>query len=93
VREVLVEASEPVVVPNQEDLARLVERYIDISGTEDDWTFSLVEEIAAAVCDGGLSGAEVMQEIGLDGDIEIGQAQLDAFVGEVRSTCPSHETG
>jgi len=96
IREVLVEVEptepiEPPLTPDQEDLDRLVERYIDLSGTEEDWTVSLVEEIGAAVCDGGLSGVEVKQELGLFGELEIEQAQLDVFVDEVRVTCPTSE--
>ena len=84
--EVEVEPSEPPLAPDQEDLDRLVERYIDISGSEEDWTTSLVEEIGAAVCDGGLSGPAVMQELGLFDDIE--QVALNTFVSEVEATCP-----
>ena len=45
-----------------------------------------MEEIGAAVCDGGLSGPAVMQELGLFDDIE--QVALNTFVSEVEAACP-----
>ena len=86
VREVLVEPSEPLLRPSPPDFDRLVERYIEIAGTEDEWTASLIDEIAPSVCNDGHSGAQIMEDLGRD--IDLDQDQLDAFVEEVRVTCP-----
>lgn len=81
-----VEQAEPPLTPSPESLAVLTERYVELAGSNDEWSASLVEEIGAAVCDGGYTGTQVMAEFGID--IDLAQAELDEFVREVRSECP-----
>lgn len=92
IQEVFVEVEaepslEPPLSPSRENLGVLTDRYIELSGGEEEWTASLVEETGAAVCDSDLTGADVMSEFGVD--IELDQTTLDEFVDEVRLTCPN----
>ena len=86
IQQVELAPTRPPLSPSPEDIALLVERYVELGGESNRWTSALVEEIGASVCDSGHSGTDLMQNLGHD--IELQPTELDEFVNEVRLTCP-----